>query len=78
MLQDRKVDVIGPENRLFAGASVLHSFSPEILQAGAVKGLKFSKNKTERTQSVDKRKETATKQKQRSLIKETKKWPTKT
>ena len=30
-----KVDVIGPENRLFAGAS----FSPEILQAGAAKGL---------------------------------------
>ena len=30
-----KVDVTGPENTLFAGAS----FSLEILQAGAVKGL---------------------------------------
>ena len=28
------------ENRLFAGASVRASFSPEILQAGAVKGLR--------------------------------------
>ena len=35
-----KVDnyVIGPENRLFAGASV-HLSALEILQAGAVKGL---------------------------------------
>ena len=31
---------IGPENPLFVGMSVLcASFSPEILQAGAVKGL---------------------------------------
>ena len=30
--------VIGPENIPFAGASV-HIFRPEILQAGAVKGL---------------------------------------
>ena len=33
-----KVDVIGPENIPFAGASVHHS-APEILQAAAVKGL---------------------------------------
>ena len=33
-----KTNVIGPENILFAGASV-HRVSPEILQAGAVKGV---------------------------------------
>ena len=32
------IDVIGPENILFAGTSV-PVFCPEILQAGAVKGL---------------------------------------
>ena len=30
---------IGPENILVVGASVLESFNPEILHAGAVKGL---------------------------------------
>ena len=34
-----KVDVIGPENVLFAGASVHLRFSPGTVQAGAVKGL---------------------------------------
>ena len=33
-----KVDVIGPENILFA-AAIRVSFSPEMLQAGTVKGL---------------------------------------
>ena len=31
--------VIGPENILFAGMAMRTAFSPEILQAGAVKGL---------------------------------------
>ena len=38
-----RVDVIGPENILFAGTlSGSATFSPEILQAGAVKGLRPS------------------------------------
>ena len=39
-----QADVIGPENILFAGAS-LHFFCPEILQAVAVKGLIFTQLK---------------------------------
>ena len=34
-----KVDVIGPENLLFAGRHVRAVFSPEIVQAGAGVGL---------------------------------------
>ena len=35
-----EIDVIGPENILFACRRVRASFSPEILQAAAVKGLR--------------------------------------
>ena len=38
-----KIDVTGPEDMLFAGASVRHSAAcPEILEAGAVKALSLS------------------------------------
>ena len=44
--------VIGPENILFL-RRVRGSFSPEILQAGAVKGLKQNKNQPSLFQSND-------------------------
>ena len=39
MLNFFLIDVIGPVNVLFTGESMHHSLSPEILQAGSVKGL---------------------------------------
>ena len=36
-----KIDVTGPENRLFVGASMPASFSPEILQASGSEGVKM-------------------------------------